>query len=344
MKTLAVLAFIILCLRHPLLAQKATQRLMIPALNSFKLDEGGLAVIPAYCIDAPRKWPEIGSDLSFSTISSNTGVITFSVGNSIKEMSIKEALDKEIFKIKSFSNSIRLVPQNEQIKLRSITTSGFMVAAQNDLAPIDPKFYKGFEPFTDEGSWVSAQRKLHETILADALQNAVKRKQVISEFSENYIKRSSDWEVSMVNEKIHIYDRARVGDPQRPFYQLVQDMPSILENPSLCVVPDDNGGYSISLSGDFKGKIPISIDFTSERKLEMSVLIERGNVEADDKKITGYFALTKGAPSETDPENFETCKLDAAVSLCWPPKATTLNIEACGKSAAVSVEGIAIEF
>ena len=330
-----------------------TQKLIVPKLSNVTVNEAGNILLPAYCVDATRVWPEYGNILTNVYYGSENTIITLVANKILSTLSLKKAIEKDYVKLVSEQHSITVKPSHSYIKIKKLNTEGLAAGEQKENYLLDESI-SGDLPSnknSEDEDWEDHQNAIHKTITAKEFRDPSTKSKRIKEFTDNWIKkdgrniRSEYWNVTDENDVIKIHER-KVSDPNdnNPFNEMYEFLKEgELEDMSYCVnINPNDSSLSLSIKGKLKGAIPLEIEFDSKNKFAVKGEIDKEQLKSGSKNISALISIShEFKPAE---EDSDYCRFNISTRICYPAEESSIDVEACGKTISLSHEEIEFEF
>lgn len=338
-----------------------TQRLIVPGLADVEADVFGNISLPAYCADATRVWPAYDANLSHIYFGAGSTIVTLSINESLKTISLQEALNKGYLEIVSSEAAINVVPAKPGITLKKLSTKGFAAGEQAEVRSLDQSLVSLLPPQkeTDAYQYQETQHQLHKEVSKRDNSNAALKSERINEFMTNWIERdgnelrSENWTVSKENNTIKIHEKT-IDEPdpfgETPFENLMEYLSDEFDDElSFCITIDpDDSTLTINIKGAIKGEIPVEIAFSSDNEFVISAELANEELHTGNAGNLPAFTISRAvdfsAFGENEEDGYHQCALHYEGELCFPFERSSISVEACGKTMSVGVEEINFAF
>lgn len=350
--SLLPIAFLFMLWASGARGQSSFQRLMIPAVENATTDASGTILLTAYCLDPGRLWAPYGSRLNNAYYGQEQTLLTISENGKRSTVNLSQALATRKVNITSERQAIAINPAKTTIRLISVSTNGMAVGKIDE--PFEYAMIMDNSGLWGKSdSWDAEQYLLHQSIVQNYFLNNPKK---LKEYTENWIKRkdgeirSANWDVSIDNNTIKIHERK--GNPPHmpdPDSSPFDDIHNFLGNSffdqfgdyNICVSYNtEDASFKATISGRYKGVMPVTIEFTSDFDFEASVEISKSSIGSNDKKSgTITFSRAMGNSNEDD-----RCVISKTFELCWPLEESNIKVESCGTQLSFFLSGIDFAF
>jgi hypothetical protein len=297
-----------------------------------------------------RAWPDSEKPLSYIYYGQNDTWITLSRSNVIQTVTLKTAIEKNYVAIQSGGTSIQIVPKTKTVKLIKLKTNGFAVGEQDEIFDFSESIKNIIPANPQSNDWRKHQKKLHEAIVKDYI---TYDKNKVAEYATNKVKnmfgkyeRSKFWEVSTENKTIRIKENKIPANESKaaPFDYLINSLyADELEEMSVCINLDpSDSSLSASITGMYKGILPVSIEYNSENKFIVSTEL------ADDEMKVGAhskidFSIEYAVELPQKKEK-ETCNIEFSGAICFPLQTSTITAKVCNTELTFSPGKIKLGF
>jgi hypothetical protein len=339
-------------------AQDATQRLIIPKLQSSVRAKGGIIKLQAFCADATRWWPEYGSKLNNIHWGENSSV-TVSENQVQRTISLSNALKTGIVHIESSRSGVN-IKADGNTKIVSLVSNGFVVGEKQeeiffsqDILNVLPQTNSTYTYLDYNGKveWgMSSSTYKHysdvvwEKVHGPEMKILAIKTMRINEYAKNILSDTKyrgipkTWEIKVQEDKVVIKDKldggGGGGGGHFDTYETLRNITKDIDG-SVCLNldPTDSNLTSISITGKYKS-VPIEIEFSSNANFKVSAELYRQKMKNKPVEISYNISYA------SEPGSNDDCNLKLTGSVCYPFAASSLNLDICGKNMAVSPRGL----
>ena len=343
--------FVIILFSFRASANLPTQRLMIPKIEEAVVAKNGEIILPAFCTDIGREWPD--GALRFISWGGTETTLRIKVNDQVQRVGLNAALAKGWIKVISEANSIAIRKANASVKIISIQSSGFLIGKLNETAPINmseflaqmPSVVADFQNgpnylyYRYQQQWWRAvyhSEKINVTGLQKRMQEIA-----IKHFSKKGL------EIRKIEGgRIVLFDKGNnlksihsfYNNEQVSLYQLERLHIEEYDDWEICLNfnPTDSSLFSFTISGKLQNIIPFELEYNSSNELSVTTSVKK------EVELTAGMSLESGINIQIDPEKrkavanypLKECAIKFTGKLCIP-SGISADIEVCGVTVSI---------
>lgn len=326
-------------------SQAPTQRLFIPQGTFFNSGSNSIN-LASYCMDAFLAPPALqGQDVFFYGNILNTMLSFIENGNRRKTIPLIEAYKKYVDIDGSMIN-IRISPINNNIKLISLQSNGFVVSVYNFDRTETEKLLQYLLNKKLKQRPNSLEDYLKNQDLSWRIMTRINKANTLKDAGKKLHEKHPDWVITTDNNRIKITEKRTDGNTHSKKGSLLNDLSAEGNETTGCLnFNSDSGFTSISLSTKIHG-VPVTIEFSTENAIKISTKLE-GTFMKNKVKYNKYSLKVEHAIdlyNSSGDNDEESCKPQASLELCWPPKESSISFEICGKKITGGIKQVSLGF